>query len=990
MRRSLGKAFPVGLTVLAVFAAWSEPSGALEEKKGSRPESDSAAKKPYGLQKRVLWTASTIRGTPDPPPPYQVVVAFPHLKFKQPIEITGAPGLDRLFVAEASGQVYSYPNKPRAEKTDLCLDLVEKEPRTIYGMTFHPKFEENRYVFVCYTLGGLFANVGPEGTRVSRFRMAELDPPRIDPKTEKILITWRAGGHNGGCVKFGPDGYLYISTGDGPAAQPDGDHTGQDLTDLRASILRIDVNHPDKGRAYGIPADNPFVKLAGARPEVWAYGFRNPWRMSFDPFTGDLLVGDVGWELWEWIVRAEPGGNYGWSVMEGRFPVNPDRKRGPTPILPPLKDHDHSEAVSITGGIVYRGNRLPELTGAYIYGDFGTTKIWGLRYEKNEITWFQELMTSKLKISSFGEDNAGELYILDYETTKQIYRLVRNPASGKKSSFPRKLSETGIFSSLESGEPAPGVIPYSIRASLWSDHVVAERFLALPGDSRIGFRPDQPWTFPRGAVLVKTLSVDLRHGDPSSRRRLETQILHFEENTWRPYSYVWNEDQSDATLLETKGMARYLSVEDPAVPGGVRKQRWYFAGRDQCYLCHRGQTIGVGAAQWNRDHAYGAITDNQFRTLAHIGVFDNPPPEPDLLARLTGPRDSSADLDDRVRAYLDVQCAHCHRPNAGGNTSISLGHDRSLQNTGTVNVHPIHGAFGIADARLIVPGDPYRSLLFYRMATQGHGRMPRLGSYLVDEEFLGLIHDWIVSLPTKGGSAAEAAAEYEAALRELRTASVDDREQRIERMLSSVRESLMLVRMLDGERLSPEISEQALGLVEDHAAEGVWSLFERFLPPSELAGELGDVIHASDILSLPGNVRRGEEVFWKSSSAQCKNCHRINGVGVTVGPDLSQIGKKYGRSQLLDQLLDPSKEMAPEFVPYLLQTKKGRILIGFVAKKDQQQVVIRDGQGTLTRVRAEDVEMLTPQKKSLMPDLLLRHMTAQDVADLLDYLVSLR
>ncbi len=164
-----------------------------------------------------------------------------------------------------------------------------------------------------------------------------------------------------------------------PESKPDPFQTGQDTSDLLSSILRIDVDHPPAGKPYRIPEDNPFFNRKGSRPEVWAYGLRNPWRMSFDRASGALWVADVGWELWEMVYQVERGGNYGWSIMEGPQSIHPDWKRGPTPILPPVKAHPHTEAASITGGFVYNGHRLKELVGAYIYGDWVTGKIWALR-----------------------------------------------------------------------------------------------------------------------------------------------------------------------------------------------------------------------------------------------------------------------------------------------------------------------------------------------------------------------------------------------------------------------------------------------------------------------------------------------------------------------------------------------------------------------------------------------------------------------------------
>ena len=215
--------------------------------------------------------------------------------------------------------------------------------------------------YICYVR----KNDSPDGSVVSRFTVSRTDPPVIEPKSEQVILKFYSGGHNGGCLEFGNDGYLYISTGDAAVpSPPDVMMTGQDCSDLLSSVLRIDVDHArSPARPYRIPPDNPFVNTPGVRPEIWAFGFRNPWKMSFDRATGDLWVGDVGWELWELVFKVKRGGNYGWSVMEGPQPVNVEARRGPTPILPPIKVHPHSEAASITGGYVYHGTRLPELSG---------------------------------------------------------------------------------------------------------------------------------------------------------------------------------------------------------------------------------------------------------------------------------------------------------------------------------------------------------------------------------------------------------------------------------------------------------------------------------------------------------------------------------------------------------------------------------------------------------------------------------------------------
>src|SRR5262249_10401773 len=248
--------------------------------------------RPYGLPTRVPWKTSRLTGSPDPPHPYRIERVFPRLAFKNPLLITRAPGTDRFFVGEHAGKIYSFPKDPACAKADLFLDLTtelqswDKAGKVrgvgaVYGLAFHPQFAKNRYCYVCYVLDS--KNQGeqlPDGSRVSRFRVTATDPPRCDPKSEKVLLTWLAGGHNGGDLHFGPDGYLYVSTGDGTDPNPpDKFDTGQDISDLLSSVLRIDVDREDPGKPYAIPPDNPFLQTPKARPEGWAYGFRNPWRM---------------------------------------------------------------------------------------------------------------------------------------------------------------------------------------------------------------------------------------------------------------------------------------------------------------------------------------------------------------------------------------------------------------------------------------------------------------------------------------------------------------------------------------------------------------------------------------------------------------------------------------------------------------------------------------------------------------------------------------
>ncbi len=347
-------------TVWAALAvlALALPTAAAEESAAKDANSNDV---PFGLSQRIPWTTSRITGSPEPPKPYLVERVFPELTFENPVELTPAPGSDRLFVLELRGKIYSFPNRNDVDKADLVVDLHESIDKAgnFYGLEFHPDFANNRYCYVCYVIGSDI----PDGSHVSRFTVTDTDPPTLDPASEKPIITWPSGGHNGGCLKFGPDGCLYISTGDGTGPNPpDILKTGQDVSDLLSSVLRIDVDHAPEGEGYKIPDDNPFLDVDNARPEIWAYGFRNPWKMNFDSRSGRLWLGDVGWELWELVYDVRRGGNYGWSAVEGPQPVYTSVDRGPSPITPPTVAHPHSEAASITGGHVYYGDRRNKLT----------------------------------------------------------------------------------------------------------------------------------------------------------------------------------------------------------------------------------------------------------------------------------------------------------------------------------------------------------------------------------------------------------------------------------------------------------------------------------------------------------------------------------------------------------------------------------------------------------------------------------------------------
>ncbi len=354
--------------------------------------------------------------------PVQSVRAFSNLKFRRPIVITHAgDGSDRIFIAEQYGTIRVLPNDQAAKESAEFLNI---EDRVIYkdseneegflGMAFHPKYKKNGELFVYYTTKDT-----PHTSVISRFRVSKDDPSKADPKSEEELMRIKQPfwNHNGGTLAFGPDGYLYIGLGDGGKAN-DPFKAGQDLSTILGKILRIDVDHKADGKNYAIPKDNPFVAEKNARPEIYAYGFRNVWRLSFDTKTGVLWAGDVGQDTWEEIDIVVKGGNYGWNIREGLHKFAGKTDATPAGMIDPIWEYHHDIGKSITGGHVYRGKRVPELTGKYIYGDYVSKKQWALDYdfENKKVVANYTIPhgpVEPLNIMSYGEDENGEVYFTE-------------------------------------------------------------------------------------------------------------------------------------------------------------------------------------------------------------------------------------------------------------------------------------------------------------------------------------------------------------------------------------------------------------------------------------------------------------------------------------------------------------------------------------------------------------------------------------------------
>jgi uncharacterized repeat protein (TIGR03806 family) len=697
------------------------------------------------VEKFIPFDSSHLMGLPDAHEVFGVEEAFPHLLFTRPVDLThAADGTNRLFVVEQDGRVEVFPNRDNVQNAEVFLDLTRKVRREnneegLLGLAFHPKYKQNGEFFVFYS-------VSPRGSVVSRFHVSKDNPNRADLESEERLLEFPKpyGNHNGGCLKFGPDGYLYVSVGDG-GLKNDPHENAQNLEIFQGSILRIDIDHKDAGRNYTIPKDNPFVDLdPKAKGEIWAYGFRNPWRFSFDRATGMLWESDVGQDHYEEINLVVRGGNYGWNVREGKHPRDLVNVRdASSTYIDPIFEYPRIEGKCITGGLVYRGKRLPQLTGAYIYADFFSGNIWSLRSDGKKATGNNKIAHTSLMISAFGEDEVGELYFAAFDG--KIHHF-KTPVSETLPRFPRTLTETKLFSSVPEHIPAPGLIPYEVNVQLWSDGAVKERYLALPRNGSVVFKEKEKWEFPVGTVIVKTFFLETDNSNPTKRHRLETRLWLQSSRGWEGYTYMWNPEQTEATLLADWPFRNEFPIQTPEA---TVKQEWYFPSRSDCQACHTqaaGFVLGWNTRQLNRTSTSQHGQENQIEMFKRLGLFTQPVTAPaNQLEAYPRWEDQTAAVETRARAYLDANCSFCHRAHSFGTAEGSQADLRFHTS--------FEEAFGKQakekpDSKpFIVPKHPERSLIIQKMSSRKpNEQMPPLATLKCDETALSVLKQWIAEL----------------------------------------------------------------------------------------------------------------------------------------------------------------------------------------------------------------------------------------------------
>ena len=732
---------------------------------------------------RIANSSLNVPATP-PTTTYTTTAAFGALGFNQPINLATVPGdTQRLFVVERPGVIRLIPNVSAASPSSqvflnlaaLCNSrgetLMTSPDRGLMSMAIHPQHAANRRFFVWYSVQA----GGQNYFRISRFEAQAGNPNAANTASEVVLIQQLDpnGYHLGTDMHFGTDGYLYISLGDG-GGQNDSRRYGQRIDlDFHCALLRIDVDklpgnpepnvHPsvprDAGIArYSIPASNPFVTAnanvvfngvsipaANVRTEIFSAGLRNPFRFSIDSPTGEIWVGDVGQDMREEINLATNGANFGWSWREGTLPGPNAAEALPgftstDPLYEYALGNGEMQGHSVTGGIVYHGTGLPELTGAYIFGDYVDGHLWSLRRNGAQVT--VQRLTGDSGIVAFRADPSnGDVLMADIQAGS-IRRLVTGVGGGN---YPATLSETGLFADLTDLAPSPGLLPYTPNLSFWSDHAIKRRWFIIPDAADMTWSQEGAWTYPDGTIWVKHFDLETTRGNPATSRRIETRLLVKNATGAYGVSYRWNEAQTEAQLVGDAGEAFDIEVIENGTP---RLQHYTIPSRAQCLACHTpqaGHALSFNTRQLNREATIHGHSGNQIDLLRLAGYFTNTPPSPNVLTRHVRPDETAFSLESRARSYLAVNCASCHSTTGSWDARA----ERSLVQTGLLNGIAAQSGSDPLN-RLIVPGDTTHSIVLSRVAlTNGFTRMPPIGSTELDAGGIALLTSWITQFATR-------------------------------------------------------------------------------------------------------------------------------------------------------------------------------------------------------------------------------------------------
>ncbi|HSY18566.1 MAG TPA: PQQ-dependent sugar dehydrogenase [Candidatus Acidoferrales bacterium] len=771
---------------------------------------------------QIQRVPNTTLTMPTAPPTfgYTSVNAFGSLTFTNPVCLATPPGeTNRIFVLGKNGTIFvitNLANPTRAVFMDIQDRVTSSDSfsggageQGLLGLAFHPGFATNGYFFVFYTGQATNGTTG-EHDILSRFKVSAGNTNQGDPSSEVFLIRQydRDVNHNSGDLHFGADGYLYLTVGD-EGLEYDGRNNAQFInSNFFSAMLRLDVdkrpgNLPPNASAefasttnYAVPIDNPFIGVTNfngftvnsnqVRTEFWAMGFRNAWRWNFDYFTNSfgtnvLYLGDVGQDHFEEVDVIVRGGNYGWAYWEGTNVATGGSTGLPhTPYITnqavyfPIVNYPHNSTPTggncVIGGVVYRGQRLSQLYGMYVYADEVDGNVWSLVASNYTVASTNINSSSgptapiinvgtSAHISAFGTDPAnGDVLFAELSSGNNgtIQRITYNNVTNG-APLPATLYDTGAFTNLMSLttpldplQAAPGIVPYAINVPFWSDNAIKSRWFSVPNvNLTIGFNPNANWSFPTGTVWIKHFNLQLTNGDPASEIRLETRLLVKNSAGVYGASYRWGGSKTNATLVAATGMDENFTINN----GGVLStQVWHYPSQNECVTCHTpagGFGLGTRTEQLNCSYDYGSGATNEIQAWSAAGYFSSPVTnDVSTLLALAAATNTAASLEFRSRSFLMANCSQCHQP-AG--TAQNANWDARIT-TPTALAGLINGAvvnnLGNPASCVIVPGSLTNSVLLTRISTRGANsiQMPPLASSLVDITATNLISQWILSL----------------------------------------------------------------------------------------------------------------------------------------------------------------------------------------------------------------------------------------------------
>jgi uncharacterized repeat protein (TIGR03806 family) len=682
----------------------------------------------FGLATRPA-NPTCVAGAP-PPTAYKFVRIWAGVPLGTVLDIVPTPNGTEMILAQKSGIALAVPMDPAATTAqartflDLHTEINLDAESGLLSFAFDPNYKTNGFAYGVYT-----RNDGMHSTRVARWKTND-NGKTLDLASE--LKIWEhtqiRGTHHGGDLKFGADGFLYVSFGDNNSGDDHKDFTAAKTDTLYGKLVRLDVNGATAAAPYKIPPDNPFADGTKGRPEIYARGLRNPWRFSFDRSTHELWLADPGEETngikgadgianpYERLNKIVKGGFYGWPYWQGTHCYHDcTLEMG----LPPEYEFDHAGGpAAVVGGFVYRGTALPGLVGKYVYGNYsiGQTFIYDPTTKK------ATGMAVGGKPVAFGQDNDGELYVSREDGT--IEKLQNSVIMGTTGGFPTLLSQTGCVMPTDATKPVAAMIPFSVALPFWSDGAEKERFLAVPDGQTIAVAADGDFTLPPGGVTMKNFRWQ--------GKLFETRFfVRHNDGSYYGYSYEWNDAGTDATKVAETGKDKTLT--------GLA---WTYPSTSGCFTCHSeaaGRSLGLETRQLNFPGLYGTAKANQFKTLQHIGLLSG---NMTALAAFPAKDDATVAVDTRARAYLAVNCSNCHRPNGPGRGVWNALFDTPFKDMKICNAVPEQGDLGVTGATLLKPGMHASSLIWMRMSQRTMSFMPPLATKLVDTVGADLLGKW--------------------------------------------------------------------------------------------------------------------------------------------------------------------------------------------------------------------------------------------------------